>query len=316
MNERMQKWKERGKRWSKEGFAFLTSRIFLKNFGALLALMLVLLLLTSWWMRCYTHHGESLQVQDFIGLSLEDAVRKARKRSFEIVVNDSLFIVGKAPHEILEQTPPPLSRVKEGRKIYVSITKKTPDLMPLPDIIGGNDDYNQYRRSLGRLSINTKVKERRFSNKLEPNTILEVWYEDKDITDELRDGFKVPMGSTLEVVVTERSGGSVQIPQLVCKNFDAANFLIGNYNLNIGSIIPDGTVTNQATAYVWRQLPPHRQGARMRIGGQIDIYLTQYRPEDCSSIRESYDRPLEDAGDEEPQNPPSEEEDESFGDDF
>ena len=242
MNDKMKLLKDRLARYGKESYAFLTSKVFLKNFGALLAVLLVLLMLTSWWMKCYTHHGESLQVQDYIGLNLEEAQQKAKQRTFNLVVSDSLFIVGKPPHEILEQTPPPFSRVKEDRKIYITITKQTPDLVPLPDIIGGNDDYNQYRRNLGRLSINTKVKERRFSNKLEPNTILEVYYEEERITDKLRDGYKVPMGSTLDFIVTERSGGSVKIPQLVCKSFDAANFLMGNYNLNIGSIIADGTV--------------------------------------------------------------------------
>lgn len=268
---------------SKDLWYFVSSPVFIKNFTGMLVLSGVLLLLTSWWMRCYTNHGESLQVHNYIGMPLEDAISKAESRTFSIIVNDSIFVVGKPPLEVLDQNPKPLSRVKEQRKIYLTVSKASPDMIKLPDITEGNDDYNQYRRILRTFSIEAKIKDRKFSNKLEPNTIIDVLYNGKEITEQLADGFEVPMGSTIEFVVTEQGGGTVEIPNLVCKDYDAASFLIGNFNLNIGSIISDATVTDQNSAYVWKQNPRYRAGKSLRIGAQVDLYLTQYKPEECNS---------------------------------
>ncbi|MEM1323377.1 MAG: PASTA domain-containing protein [Bacteroidota bacterium] len=280
------------KRYARETFYFISSAIFIKNFAAMLLTFGFLMFFVFWWLQCYTNHGESLQVHNYIGMPLQDAVRKAESRSFSIVISDSIFVVGKPPLEVLEQNPKPLSRVKENRKIYLTITKASPDLVNLPDITGGNDDFTQYSRKLRRLGVNAKIVDRKFSNKLEPNTILEVRYNEEEITDQLIEGFKVPMGTTLNFVVTERGGGTVPIPNVVCKQYDAASFLIGNFNLNIGSIIPDATVTDRETAFVWRQVPRYRAGVNIRIGEQVDLYITQHRPDGCeeeSSIERGYD---------------------------
>jgi len=224
-------WETKIKVAAREVYYFLSSLLFLKNFAAMIAAITAIVFTTFWWMKCYTNHGESIQVQNYIGLNLEEAEAMAKSRSFQLIINDSIYIVGKQPTEILEQNPKPLSRVKENRKIYVTISKKIPDQVPLPDLTGGNDDFNQYRRKLSRLDINAKIIERKFNNKLEPNTILDILFEGEKITDQVKT-IKIPKGSTLEFIVTERSGGRVPVPELVCKRYEDARFLITNLNLN------------------------------------------------------------------------------------
>ncbi len=282
MSEILKKIGTKSKNAAKEVFYFLTSGVFLKNFLGVLTFTGLVLLLTSTWMHCYTNHGESLQVHDYVGMQLEDVIKKAEDRSFEIFITDSIFLVGKPPHTILEQSPVALSRVKKNRKIYLTVTKSTPDEVLLPALDGGNDDYNQYSKKMKRLSMSSKIVGRRFSNKLEENTILEVIHAGDTITSELSTGYKIPMGSLVEFIVTSKGGGRVEIPNLVCKKYDAAKFLVGNYNLNIGSIVKDATVSNQYSAYVWKQIPRYSPSGSIRIGEQIDIYLTQYKPDNCT----------------------------------
>ncbi len=276
---------------AKESWKFLSSWIFIKNFLMVSAVVVALVLLSFWWLKCYTDHGDSLQVADYVGMPLEEVVAKAKAKSFEIVVNDSVFQVGAKPHTVLEQNPLAFSRVKKNRKIYLRVTKRTPDLVKLPDLTGGNDDFKAYSRKLSRRGVKAKILERKFNNKLEENTILEVIYKGKKVTEQLKEGIKVEMGGLVEFIVTERGGGIVQIPDLACKQFDAASFLIGNYNLNVGSVIPDATVTDKYTAYVWRQIPRFSPSGTMRIGEQIDLYLTQYKPDDCSGSRSNIESP-------------------------
>lgn len=276
------KFKAKLKRWATEVWYFLKSFIFWKNFVGIVAMFAIFLLLTSWWMRCYTNHGESLQVHDYIGMDLDDAMKKANDRSFSIVVNDSLYVEGKAPNMVISQNPSPLSRVKEKRKIYLTVTKQIAEPMTLPNLYGGNDDYASYQRKLKRLGVKSRIVGRRFSSKLEENTILEVIFKGDTITEELDSRYQVAKGSTVEFVVTERGGGKVPIPNLICQKYDGARFIVGNFNLNVGSIIEDATVTNKNNAYIWKQVPKYRSGEKLRIGEQIDLYLTQRKPDNCN----------------------------------
>ncbi len=269
------------KYYGKELFYFLKSGIFLKNFLGMIGTVVFFLVLTLWWMRCYTKHGESLQVHDYMGMLLEDAIEKAETRSFNLVVNDSVSRPDLQPGEIIDQKPEPLSRVKEDRTIYLQIVKTIPDMKRLPGLVG-NYDYNHYSNKLARLGLNSKIKERVFDARLEANTILHFFFDGKKLTQEDIDkGVEVPDGSTLEFVVTEKGGVMVDSPNLVCMKYKEARFLLNNYNLSVGSIINDATVTNQDEAYVWKQLPLHSATQQVRIGGQYDVYLTQYRPDDC-----------------------------------
>jgi len=269
------------KKYGKELWYFLSSGIFLRNFLGMVGTVVLFLFLTMYWMKCYTKHGESLQVHDYVGMQLEDAIKKAKKRSFNLVVNDSISRPELPPGQIMDQKPKPLSRVKEDRTIYLQITKTVLDKKKLPGLVG-NYNYRQYTNKLARLGLKGTVKERVFNQKYEENTILHLYYKGNKITDEdIKKGVSVPDGSTLEFVVTERGGTMVDMPQLVCMKYSEARFLLSNYSLNIGSLIPDATVRREDDAFIWRQKPAFDPQATIRMGTQIDLYLTQYRPDDC-----------------------------------
>ena len=46
------------------------------------ATMAGLLLLTFWWLKCYTNHGESVQVPSYVGMGFRQAKRNAQSRNF------------------------------------------------------------------------------------------------------------------------------------------------------------------------------------------------------------------------------------------
>ncbi|MBK6622303.1 MAG: PASTA domain-containing protein [Saprospirales bacterium] len=258
---------------------FVTSMFFVKNFSAMVGAVLLIIGLIFLWMKCYTHHGQSVQVQDYTNMTLKDATAKAKSRSFRIQVVDSIWRDGVEPNIVLEQNPKPFSRVKEKRTIYLTVTKNTAEEVLLPTLVG-NYDYYQYQKKLINKGIYTTIKERIFDNKQAENTILHLFYKDEKITESgLKNGVRVPKGSTLEFVITERGGGSLQVPDFTCKQLSAAEFLISTLELNIGNIKPDVTVTDQTTAYVYNQKPD--PGETIRVGEQIDLYITQELPMNC-----------------------------------
>ena len=238
-----------------------------------------LFFLTLWLLKCYTHHGDSQQAPDFVGMNIRDAAVRAKTRNLRLLANDSAYEVGKAPGEILAQTPGVNSRVKAGRTIYVTIAKNNPDIIRMPTLDG--DDYDLYSKKLRLLGLKPRIYARVPDPKVEPNSIIHVLVRGDTITHKLRYGYKVEMGAVIDFIISEQVLINVEMPDCVCLTYDEARFLIQSSNLNIGSVIKDATVTNELTAYVWRQNPPYSTEALMRVGEQIDLYLTQELPARC-----------------------------------
>ncbi len=270
----------------KEILVFMGTRMFWKHFGGILLTLFICIFLTNWALKIYTEHGESLQVSDFVGMDVNAAVSKAESKQFSVQIIDSVFVPGKKPHTVISQNPIALSRVKVNRTIYLTITKSVADLITLPNLAGGNDDLNQYQKKLGLLGINTRIIDRVFDDKLAENTIKDVIYNGEKITDLLQGGYKAARGSTIDLIVSEKGGTSIVIPNLVCKKFDAAKFVITSFNLSLGTVISDNTVTDQLSAYVWKQIPAYSANSTIRIGEQVDVYLTQNAPAGCAGLIE------------------------------
>ncbi len=268
-----------------EFYAFFTTPFVLRNCLGMTGLVTALFMLTFWWLRCYTNHGESTQVPNYVGMSFRDANKKARSRDFSVAISDSIYVPGKPPGEVIAQNPTADSRVKEGRTLYFTVAKSNPDIIKLPDLTGG-DDYELYSRKLSRLGLKPRIVARIASPKLTPNTIVAVIYRGDTITRKLRYGgvpVPVEMGATIDFLVSDEVTLTVNIPDCVCQTFDAAKFLLQTSELNVGSVIPDGTVTNPETAYVYRQSPKFDANGTMRKGEQVDLYLTQQQPKGCGT---------------------------------
>lgn len=268
------------RRFGIELYCFFTAPVFVKNCLGMVGVLFGFFLLTFWWMKCYTNHGESMEVPNFREMNLREASKKAKARDFRVAITDSIFMPGKPPGEIISQNPEPGSRVKEERTIYFTVTKNNPDVVRLPDLAGG-DDYDMYSRKVARLGVKPRIVGRVNDPKVEPNTIIEVIFRGDTITDKLDQGISVEMGATLDFVVSEQVSLTVEIPDCVCMTFDAAKFLIQSSQLNLGSTIKDGTVTDPERAFVYRQSPRFTAGGSMRVGEQVDLYLTQNRPSGC-----------------------------------
>jgi beta-lactam-binding protein with PASTA domain len=234
-------------------------------------------------MRFYTNHGQKLILPDFIGMNIEEAKEMGKEADFQLIVNDSVHIVGKAGGEILSQNPIPESGVKEGRKVYVSITKYNPDLFvssQLPDLYGQRFDLKA--KELKTLfKIDCKI----IGYAYDPGPrdhILEVQYKGKPIQNAKgkNNRIEISKGSQLDFILSKRDGGKVRIPDLACKQFEEAKFLLQTARLTVGELVEQGEISDLATAYVYDQ-EPRAGGQRVSMGQAIQIFLVQEKPESC-----------------------------------
>jgi len=83
----------------------------------------------------YTRHGQEIIVPDLTNLFYEDARDKLSRMNLKIVEEskkfdmNNVFPIG----VIMSQNPPPESKVKKGRRIYVIVSKGEP-IIEMPDL--------------------------------------------------------------------------------------------------------------------------------------------------------------------------------------
>lgn len=246
-------------------------------------LVIIVLGAVLFWLRLYTNHGQQLELRDYVGMAYKDAAKDADKQTFEMIVKDSIHKVGKPGGIILSQNPPGGSLVKENRKLYVDITKYTADEIALSGLsVMYGRQYSSKVLELEGLDIKSKVRGYEHDAG-EPDHILEVWYNNRLIDGESgrKSGVKIKKGDTLEFVLSKTDGGEVQIPDLVCMQYNEVGFLMPYTKVSIGAVEQMGAITNKEKAYVIAQDPPFEKGRKIRMGEKIQITIQQEQPESC-----------------------------------
>ena len=260
---------------------FLRSRQLWTAVAGVAAAALIAFFLVTAGLKWYTRHGQRLEVGDYEDMAVAEAKRAIERSDFRVRIVDSVFLVDEQPGIVLRQDPAAGAFVKEDRRIYLTITKTIPDEVELPPLTG-TYDFDRYRRKLNLLDVEGRVRDRVYSSKYSPNTILKVYYEGREVPEaELKRGYSVPKGSTLEFTVTSKQGGMADLPDLRCRTVDEARFYLENYRLRLGRVQADATVSNPELAYVWRQDPPFAEGARLPFDAEVNLYVTARAPADC-----------------------------------
>ena len=265
---------EKTKTFANEAWIFVSSKIFLFNAGKMMGIVAGLLFLTFWGIKCFSRHGDSMQVGKYTERNVKEVIRDAESKGFEIIVTDSLYKEGFPADLVLEQNPIPNSLVKEGRTIYLKITKAAGDLIQLPDI-AGRDEIAFYLRNLEMLGVKAGKIDTVLDANLTDGTIKQILVRGQDVTAILGGvpGVKVPQGSAVDFVISKRQSDEAQVPDLVGKTADECSLFLESVGLLLGTVTPDGTVTNQNTARVKSVEPA--VGTMLPKGSAVNIFTTE-----------------------------------------
>ncbi len=263
---------------------FLQEHYLTRNLIFLMLTFLVLILVVKIALNIYTRHGERIEMPNLINKSMNEVKDIADKQSFDVIIYDSVQIVGKPGGIVLTQNPPSGSYVKRGRKIYLTTTKSEPDRFAaklLPTLYGKK--FSLKRKEIkDRFSVEMKIK----GYKYDPGPvdhILEVYYKGRPIVNRRGRNLKVEIakGDTLQVILSKQGGGEVAIPDLRCMSLTEAKFLAESRKLKIGKVTEMGGVSDAETAYVVTQFPQYKADTKMPMGATIDLAIVQQKPTDC-----------------------------------
>jgi len=244
----------------------------------MLMVFLVLIMLTFYALNIYTRHGEKISIPNLSGLTASTAGEKSAHEGFQMQVTDSIFLVGKPGGLIVTQNPVAGSFAKTDRTIYVTVTKFAADKVPLsalPSLYGKS--YFLKKKGLEEAyEIKCEIIGYQFDPG-EPDYILKVLQGNDTIIDQngINGDYQIAKGSTLRFILSTKTGGTVLLPDLICKSIDEASFEAQGSGLDL---IITGEIKS---GYVISQTPSYTSGKEIGRGEQIMVELSETKPAKC-----------------------------------
>jgi beta-lactam-binding protein with PASTA domain len=225
------------------------------------ALLVLLLLYFYAYLPATTNHGETITVPSIEGMQISQLQEFLIKRNLRFEVNDSSYAAEYPPLTVLKQFPQAGSKVKEGRKIFISINRVSPPTVPVPALVDGsvvNADAvlksNELRR--GRIELVAGPF----------NVVKEMKYQGSTI----EAGTPVPKGSTIDLVVMDGGSSTFEAPGYIGLSLEDAKVIIFGSNLNLGTVTVVGdTVGNEVV--VLKQKPDPYEN--IKVGDVVELWI-------------------------------------------
>ena len=174
-------------------FKFLTSRVFLIQLGLAALVTVLLAFLVLQWLKSSTHHGEFVEVPDLSKRSVMEMHEVLSVSGLRYEVVDSANFDPEYPRfSVIEQNPPAGSKVKENRKIYVTVNPSGYKKVSVPDII------QVTRRNATSMlrAVGLEVSEVTYIDELGKDMVYRIRHQGKYI----KPGDKLPRTSEIELV--------------------------------------------------------------------------------------------------------------------
>ena len=203
----------------------------IKNLSMMIGLVgIILAFIFNIYFPFKTNHGDNISVPNIIGMELNEINSFLYDRDLRYeILEDSSYSSEYSPFTVLQQNPSPGSKVKENRKIYLTINSKVPPKIKMPNIINGSVKNAQ----LILKSYDLKLGEINYVPDLAMNAVIKMYLNG----DSLSANEPVDKGSTIDLDVGDGFGNQIfNAPDLIGLDFDEAKFTIIGTGLRLGSI--------------------------------------------------------------------------------
>jgi len=249
---------------------FIVSKVFIKNLGLAVAIIVGAIMILLIWLNLYTRHGQARPVPDFFGLTMEQTEKLAKKNKLSFQVIDSVYTTLVPRGCIAEQNPKPGFKVKKWRNVILVINAFSPEMVAVPNLI----DLPIRQASAVIESSGLKMGEPRYRSDLSIGIVLEQLYNGKKINP----GDSLQKGSVVSFVLGRGlSNQRTPLPDLMWMNLEPARNKILISSLSLGTYVYDNTIrTAQDTlkAFVYKQNPEYNENSTMQLGSAIYLWLT------------------------------------------
>ena len=247
--------------------SFLISKAFFKQLGIMVVIGIILLFAIIKGLDVYTHNGDVIMVPHLKSADADSLIALSSKTSLQYAIVDSIYSNDLTPGTVVSQHPAPESKVKQGRRIYLSIVARTPEMVAMPNLI----DLSIRRAVDIILHSHLKIKKIKFKDDIALNAILGQKIGSTDIPADTM----LTSGSSITIIAGNgHIKRGVPVPYLIGQTLEEAKRSILQSSFNIGNI--DTLDIDYGHSFrVFKQYPysnPLDYSSR-RLGSQISLIL-------------------------------------------
>jgi beta-lactam-binding protein with PASTA domain len=177
-----------------------------------------------------TNHGETITVPDVRGVAHDqlDDFLVERNLRYEIS-KDSGYDSEQPPQTVLEQVPAPLTKVKENRKIYLTLNSQAAPRVKMPDLV----DMSVKMAQMVLKTYDLKLGKIDYVPDIIFNTVLAQEHQGESV----EEGELLPKGSVIDLKVGDGYGNqNLKSPNLVGLDLESAQVAIIGSGLKVGEI--------------------------------------------------------------------------------
>lgn len=214
-----------------------------------------------------TDHGEYLEVPEFVGLTYDQAQEVAQSAGVRLEIVDSVY-AKRGRGLVREQNPAPGAKVKENRRILLTMNAVGVKKVSMPNLIGYSTRQAMAELRTRGLSMGkiTYVRD------MATNNVLKQRYKGRIISP----GTMLPAESAIELVVgLNPEDNETIIPDMSGRRATEASRELHDYYLNVRSIRYDKNVKtydDSLKAVVYRQAP-EASDLPVKMGTEVTLYL-------------------------------------------
>ena len=241
-----------------------------KHIVAAAVVAVVLVVGAMIFLNLVTRHGQELVVPDLSNLTVEQADSVAASCKMVVDVTDSVYVKRMKRGAVYRQNPAPGSRVKEGRRISLTINAINAKQITMPDLVSLS--MRQAKAEL--LSRGLLLGKLIYVQDMATNNVLKQLYANSEI----KPGTMVDSESSIDLVLGLNGYDFMTyVPDVIgLKRMSAVDAVYDN-SLNINKLRFDRTVKDyddSLNAMVYDQSPAPSDSIQVNMGSEVTLYLT------------------------------------------
>jgi eukaryotic-like serine/threonine-protein kinase len=251
-------------------FRFFKSKYFWIHTGLAIVLSIFILWFTLKALDIYTLHGSSIDVPDFEGKHISELDDYADDYDVRYEIIDSIYDFRLEKGSVVMQDPAAGTRVKDNRKVYLTVVALQPEQVEMPNLI----DLTLRQATAMLETYGLAVGKLQYVPDIATNAVLKQKFKGKVI----EEGSLIEKGSKIDLVLGQgEDNEKVEIPDLYgMKQGEAIKELKAN-SLNLGEeIFEDGADTTVSRVY--KAVPGFRNVVSM--GTSVKLYYRSERKHD------------------------------------
>ena len=173
---------------------FLISKSFFKQVALAIVATVVLVFLVLKWLDISTNNGEFKHVPNLTGKSVSVAQMALDEEDLVLVVQDSANFNPNYPrYSVIEQDPKPETKVKENRKIYLTLNPSGYRKISVPAL--KQKTFRQAKPTIEALGF--KVGKKTYIDNIAEDVVLGLEYKGKP----LETGKKLPKTAVIDFIL-------------------------------------------------------------------------------------------------------------------